>query len=135
VTIFFSKIEEDKALFSIVTKDNVSTYRTDMCPEEEFLQVSGRMLKSGTEVKAHRHLPVSRQTDITQEAWIIFSGKIEVTIFDLDDSEYVCTTLWPGDCVVFFRGGHSLKVLEENTLMYEFKTGPYFGADKDKEDI
>ena len=27
------------------------------------------------------------------------------------------------------------EVLEENTIFYEFKTGPYLGLEKDKEDI
>jgi len=40
-----------------------------------------------------------------------------------------------GDCLVLFRGGHSLEVLDKNTIMYEFKTGPYFGFEKDKETI
>ena len=31
-----------------------------------------------------------------------------------------------------FEGGHNYEILEENTLVYEFKTGPYEGIDKDK---
>ena len=37
-----------------------------------------------------------------------------------------------GDCIAIFNGGHSLKCLTDDTILYEIKTGPYFGAEKDK---
>ena len=35
-----------------------------------------------------------------------------------------------GDCTIL--GGHNYTSLTENTLVYEFKTGPYDGQSKDK---
>jgi hypothetical protein len=43
--------------------------------------------------------------------------------------------LLSGSCMIFFSGGHALKVLEDNTLFYEFKNGPYYGHDTDKYNI
>jgi hypothetical protein len=34
-----------------------------------------------------------------------------------------------------FRGGHNYYILEEDTIVYEYKTGPYLGQDLDKEFI
>ena len=40
-----------------------------------------------------------------------------------------------GDCSVTLYGGHNYEILEDNTLVYEFKTGPYLGVDLDKQTI
>ena len=40
-----------------------------------------------------------------------------------------------GDCIVSMSAGHSFEVLEDDTLLYEFKNGPYYGTEKDKEFI
>lgn len=132
---FYSKVEEGKLLCSVLRRSKISSYRNDICPPEEFLQISGRALNAGTEVPAHKHLPIYRESDITQEAWLIISGTVEAQIFDLDDSFYDSIILEAGDCLVLFRGGHSLKVIDDNTIMYEFKTGPYLGVTADKEAI
>ena len=131
----FSKVCQHKLLCSLMCIDDISNYRSDLCPREEYLQVSGRVFERGTKIKAHKHLAVQRTTDITQEAWIIIKGKIKATIFDLDNSLNTQIILNAGDCIVLFRGGHSLEVLDKDTIMYELKSGPYFGTERDKEII
>ena len=131
----FSKVNPKKLLLSELKYSKISEYRTDLSPDEEFLQVSGRRFKSKTFIPAHKHKFIERKTDITQEAWCIIEGKIKGTFYDLDNTIIYETILTKGDCIVLYRGGHSLEVLEENTLFYEFKTGPYFGVDIDKEKI
>ena len=37
-----------------------------------------------------------------------------------------------GGCTISFWGGHKYECLEDGTVVYEFKTGPYFGKDADK---
>ena len=74
-------------------------------------------------------------SNITQEAWVVFEGCVKGTFYDLDDSVLYETKIKKGDVICLFRGGHSLEVLEEDTIFYEFKTGPYFGVDADKESI
>lgn len=131
----YSKINTDKLILSLLRYNEISEYRTDICPDDEFLQISGRKIKSGVKVKAHKHIPFERVTDITQEAWIVFEGCIKGIFYDLDDSVLYETEIKKGDVVVLFRGGHSLEVMDDNTIFYEFKTGPYFGIDVDKENI
>tara|TARA_Y100000114_G_scaffold156744_1_gene185054 strand:- start:1592 stop:1999 length:408 start_codon:yes stop_codon:yes gene_type:complete len=131
----FSKVNPTKLLLSELKYSAISEYRTDLSPDEEFLQVSGRRFKSKIFIPAHKHNFIERKTDITQEAWCIIEGKIKGTFYDLDNTIIYETILTKGDCIVLYRGGHSLEVLEENTVFYEFKTGPYFGVDMDKEKI
>jgi len=71
---------------------------------------------------------------IAQESWVIIRGQVEVTLYDLDDEVLSSYVLNPGDISITLYGGHSYRVLED-TLAYEFKTGPYFGQALDKEFI
>ena len=91
--------------------------------------------KKGAYVRPHKHINKVRNTNETQEAWIVLRGKIEGEFFDLDDKSIFKCELSFGDCIVVYRGGQRLKVLEDNTIFYEFKNGPYFGAHEDKIDI
>ena len=131
----YSKVDTDKLVLALMRFIEISEYRTDLSPDEEYLQISGRKLEKGLKVKAHKHIPIERKTDITQEAWVVFEGCIKGTFYDLDDSVLYETEIGKGDVIVLFRGGHSLEVLDEDTIFYEFKTGPYFGVEADKEAI
>ena len=131
----YSKVDKDKLVLALMRYNEISEYRTDLSPDEEYLQISGRKLEKGLKVKAHKHIPIARETDITQEAWVVFEGCIKGTFYDLDDSVLYETEIGKGDVIVLFRGGHSLEVLDEDTIFYEFKTGPYFGVEADKEAI
>tara|TARA_R110001592_G_scaffold64095_2_gene196787 strand:- start:814 stop:1230 length:417 start_codon:yes stop_codon:yes gene_type:complete len=132
---YYSKIEKEKLIFCLLRYSQITEYRTDLSPEEEFMQVSGRKIKKGIIVEAHRHLEIKRKTNLTQEAWVILEGKVKATFYDLDNSKLCEKIVEKGDVVVLFRGGHSMEVLEEDTCFYEFKNGPYYGLKIDKEKI
>ena len=132
---FYSKVDTTKILFSLLRFNEIKEKRTDISPDDQFLQTSGRVLKKGFKVNAHKHNHIKRETNITQEAWIILKGLISAKFYDLDDKLIFETTLTKGDCVTIFRGGHELSVLEDNTFFYEIKNGPYFGVEADKEMI
>ena len=55
--------------------------------------------------------------------------------YDLDDTIIEKPILKPGDCSVTLGGGHTYKILEHGTLVYEYKTGPYKGQELDKKFI
>jgi len=40
--------------------------------------------------------------------------------------------LYVGDASFTLEGGHNYEILEDNTLVYEYKTGPYEGQEFDK---
>ncbi|MFL2886644.1 MAG: hypothetical protein ACJZ4H_01370 [Candidatus Pelagibacter sp.] len=128
----FSKVEPDKILFSLLKFKDIKDKRTDISPTSEFIQTSGRILNKDFTVKAHKHNFLKRETNLTQEAWIVLKGKISAKLYDLDDTLIYETTLTSGDCITIFRGGHELNVLEDNTYFYEIKNGPYYGVEKDK---
>ena len=131
----YSKVDPSKLLYCIVKLEDIGDYRLDISPDEEFLQMSARSLKKGTLVPAHKHLPIQRETNITQEAWIVYKGAIQGSFYDLDNQLIEDIVLVDGDAAILFRGGHKLFVIEENTIFYELKTGPYYGKVADKEPI
>lgn len=118
-----------------IYKDDINEYRSDLSPEKEILQGCARKLNDNIFVPPHKHLPVERSTVGTQESWVIIEGKVIATLYDIDDSLLCEVELTAGSCMIFFNGGHSLKVLENNTFFYEFKNGPYYGFDTDKHNI
>ena len=128
----FSNIEKNELLLVINKKEDITNNRTDLCPSEQYLQISTKILSSGTTFRPHKHLFLKRETDITQEAWIILSGKIKAFFYDLDGTVILEEILSSGDCAVVFKAGHSFQVLEDNTILYEVKNGPYYGVEKDK---
>jgi superfamily II DNA/RNA helicase len=131
----FSQVNKDILLVSYIHSEQINEYRNDLSPEGEIMQVSARKLKKGTSVKSHYHLEQIRTTTKTQESWIILSGKLSASIYDIDNTFLEIIILQPGDCIVFFNGGHGLEILEDNTKFYEFKNGPYNGNIKDKQQI
>jgi len=131
----YSKIEPNKLISSIVSLKDVSSHRVDISPDDQFLQVGVINLKDKTSIKAHKHKSIIRKTTITQEAWIIHRGKIKASIYDIDKTFLKEIIITDGDCIVLYNGGHSFTSLEENTIFYEIKTGPYYRYENDKEDI
>ena len=85
--------------------------------------------------KPHKHRFLERTTTRTQECWIIIQGKIKATYYDIDDKIITEKILEPGDCSITYNGAHNIDILEDNTLMYEIKNGPYMGNDRDIEYI
>jgi cupin fold WbuC family metalloprotein len=131
----YSKVDESVLLATVLDKGSLGSYRTDMCPPEEFLQASGRYLKKGTFVAPHKHTKIIRNTDLTQEAWVVLQGAVKAKLYDLDDKPIEDVYMSSGSCIVFLRAGHSLEVLEDDTIFYEFKNGPYHGSKNDKKEI
>lgn len=132
---FFSKVDKSILLYVINEYDSIEEKRKDLSPETECLQASCKKLKKADFFKPHKHLPLERNTVQTQEAWVILAGKIHAKFYDIDDTLYSDHVLKSGDCVVAFNAGHCFEVLEDDTRLYEFKNGPYYGMLKDKKDI
>ncbi len=81
----------------------------------------------------HKHIPCERKTNETYESFIIYRGKVKVTLYDLDESKLGEEILESGDLyTITGKGGHGFEVLTSDTIFFELKNGPYFGADKDK---
>lgn len=132
---FYSNVDESVLLYVTNRREEINCQRQDLSPSTEYLQVSCKMLKKDDKFRPHKHLHIERKTLTTHESWVILKGAIRATFYDIDDSVYSEEIMSSGDCIVSMSAGHSFEVLEDDTLLYEFKNGPYYGTEKDKEFI
>ena len=131
---FFSKVDKKLLLFSTINVKDITDNRIDASPEKEYLQASISRLKKDFKIKAHKHKSFERKVYKTQEAWFLYEGKIVAEFFDIDNQKVAERNFSKGDLVTIFNGGHSFKTTE-NSIFLEFKNGPYFGREVDREDL
>ena len=129
----YSKIEPNKLLHIIVRKDDLIKGRTEVVSEEHFIQCALLNMEKDKTFKPHKHIWKNRTRDvIAQESWVVIQGKVRCTFFDIDDNIIAEPILEPGDASFTLEGGHTYTILEDDTLVYEYKTGPYEGQKLDK---
>ncbi len=92
---------------------------------DEF-QVGVMRRPAGHVVQPHTHPIKTKTVEGISEFLLVRKGKVKITVFDEDWKTLDERVLTGGDCLVFFRGGHSLEMLEETGLI-EVKQGPYEG--------
>ena len=129
----YSKISPNK-LLHVVNRLSDIEGRNDIIPEDNFIQCATLKMSKNKTFPPHRHIIKDRHysKQIAQESWIVIKGKVECIFYDLDDTIIATPILKPGDASFTLDGGHTYKILEENTIVYEYKTGPYEGQKLDK---
>ena len=132
IQTIYSMIEPGIMLHQIVKPKNSSHGRINVSPDHESLQVAHIRLKFNQTFQAHKHVLHNRNMPMAQESWIVISGKVKVFHYDLNDKIINESILLPGDCTITYRGGHNYLAMEDNSLVYEIKTGPYHGVENDK---
>ena len=130
----YSNINQDKLLHIVVRKSDLKSGRTDVVPEDNFIQCAILNMENGKTFKPHKHIWKERnQNVIAQESWIVIQGRVKCIFYDVDDQIIATPILNPGDSSFTLEGGHTYEILEDDTLVYEYKTGPYEGQKLDKE--
>jgi cupin fold WbuC family metalloprotein len=129
----YSRCEPNK-LCHLVNRLDEITERTNVADDHQFLQLATLKMNQGQTFQPHQHIwkPSPTQQVIAQESWMVFCGSVEVSFFDIDGQLLEKQTLYPGDCSMTFEGGHTYLILQDNTIVYEYKTGPYQGQQLDK---
>jgi len=131
----YSKIDKNKLLHIVCRfEDTIAPYRENIIDEDEFLQCSVMSFSEGKTFKAHKHIYKNRSYDnqIAQESWVVIKGSVRCIFYDLDDTILATPILNQGDSSFTLHGGHNYEILEDNTIVYEYKTGPYEGQKFDK---
>jgi len=129
----YSKVQPDKLLHMVVRKEEIKSGRMDIVSEENFIQCSMLNMEKGKTFKPHKHIWKERTRNvIAQESWIVIQGSVKCIFYDLDDTIIAEPILYPGDSSYTLEGGHNYLIMEDDTLVYEYKTGPYEGQAMDK---
>lgn len=132
----YSKIEPNKLLHIINRLSDIKG-RTNIISEEHFIQCATLEMHKGQTFPPHKHVTRERhyKKQIAQESWIVIRGSVKCILYDLDDSIIATPILKSGDASFTLYGGHTYEILEDDTIVYEYKTGPYEGQELDKEFI
>jgi len=130
----YSNIDKNK-LLHLVNRFEEINERTNIAPENQFLQLASLKMPNGKTFKEHKHIwkKINYEKTIAQESWVVIQGTVKVHFYDIDGTFLKDDILQKGDCSMTFEGGHNYTILEDNTVVYEFKTGPYTGIENDKE--
>lgn len=134
---YFDQEFPEKLLHLVIRKDFIHSQtqeRVDIIPPNNIIQLASLHIKSKKEFQAHVHLKSTKEVfeHGAQESWFVLKGKVEVYLYDLNDQFIGSEILDPGDISITLDGGHSYRILEPETFVYEFKTGPYVDAKSDK---
>jgi len=132
----YSKVDPTK-LLHVINRISDITGRDDIIPENNFIQCATLKMPKDKTFPAHKHITKERHYDnrIAQESWVIIKGSVKCKLFDIDDTLIAEPILYPGDASFTLYGGHTYEILEDDTIVYEYKTGPYEGQELDKEFI
>jgi hypothetical protein len=129
----YSKVDPNKLLHVIVRKEDLTKGRIEVVPENNFIQCALLNMDEGKTFKPHKHIWKERTRNvIAQESWIVIAGSVKCTFYDIDDQIIAEPILYPSDASFTLEGGHTYTILENDTLVYEYKTGPYEGQQLDK---
>lgn len=129
----YSKVEPDK-LLHIINRLSEIEGRTEMVPENNFIQCATLKMEKDKTFKPHKHIEKHRvhEKQIAQESWVVIKGSVKCIFYDIDDTIIAEPILYPGDASFTLYGGHTYLILEDDTIVYEYKTGPYEGQALDK---
>lgn len=129
----YSKVEQGK-LLHIINRLHEIQNRTEIIPEDNFIQCATLKMEKGKTFPPHKHIKKDRHypEQIAQESWIVITGSVKCILYDLDDTIVATPILQAGDASFTLYGGHTYEILEDNTIVYEYKTGPYEGQKLDK---
>lgn len=129
----YSKATPGKLLHLVHRMQEIQE-RTNVADDQQFLQLATLRMKKSTTFRPHQHIwktPAYDKT-IAQESWVIIKGSVEVSFYDTDGALLEKQIINQGDCSMTFEGGHTYLILEDDTVVYEYKTGPYQGQEQDK---
>ena len=131
----YSKI--DNRLLHVINRLEDITGRNDIIPSNNFIQCATLKMEKGKTFDPHKHITKNRHypEQIAQESWVVIKGSVKCILYDLDNTIIAEPILKQGDASFTLYGGHTYKILEEDTIVYEYKTGPYEGQQLDKEFI
>lgn len=96
------------------------------------VQISSLKFNKNRLVQPHRHLVMDRKISqtVSQEIWLVTSGKFKITFFDKDCRTIIEeVTAKTGFIAISLYGLHSIQAVSENSTFLEIKNGPYVGKD------
>lgn len=103
---------------------------------EDVIQVGSLYFNSGATVRPHLHKGKTAPAEKPIEVLLIIAGDVVAHFYGDDKREIETVILHTGDLLIQRRGGHGFEFNSGvGARILEFKCGPYYGRDNDKEMI
>jgi cupin fold WbuC family metalloprotein len=129
---FFSATRPLEIIHTIADANCFNSDRLNITSSDRLVQASLINLKQDIEVGPHRHLERTYDkvlANCIQECWLIYKGSVLLRLYDELNVQIHEETLGSGMIIVSYSGSHYLRCLESDTVLLEFKRGPYIGRD------
>jgi hypothetical protein len=119
---------KDKVFAVIADFSDIPEGTIPVTHPERSLQMLMMKRKKGHVVSNHMHKHMVKSTKRAEEAVVVIRGEIKAKISDRKKHLIGIFTIKTGQCLMVIDGAHEVQITK-NTLLYEFKNGPYI-ADK-----
>ena len=128
-----SKIS-NKVIHKVIKPNLDEASRLELIEPNHFIQCAYLRMEKGKTFRPHKHIWKEPSFDkmIAQESWVVIRGSVKVFFYDTDMTLLETHIINAGDSSFTLEGGHTYELLEDDTLVYEYKTVPYEGQEKDK---
>lgn len=129
----YSKVD-GRLLHILTDAGDFDCTRNELVDADNFIQAALIRVNEGDAFRPHYHI----DKDVTftkfkaQEAWVVINGAIRIMLYDIDESVIYEVDMGERCCLITLHGGHAFKCIDDYTFVIEFKTGPYYGQEKDK---
>jgi hypothetical protein len=119
-------------LHIIFRQDDFEDGRKDIVSHDNFIQVAALKLNEGKSFRPHKHILKKGEKLVwTQEGIVVIKGRVKCILYDVNNDILASPVLNTGDMSITLQSGHTYEVMKDS-LVYEIKTGPYYGQVRDK---
>jgi len=124
------KIVSGEQPLAYVIRAQLSPKQTTFLTPNDFnFQLGFVVYPAGGEVQRHLHKELERHIVGTAEVIIVKVGHCEIDIYNGNRQLMATRELGPGDVVLTVSGGHGFR-MQEDTVLFEIKQGPYTGVNE-----
>ena len=120
---------EQQPLAYVIRTELQPEQTTFLTPDSFNFQLGYVVYPAHGEVKPHLHKKLERQVTGTSELIIVKTGLCEIDFYNNERELIATRELRSGDMVLTVDGGHGFR-MQEDTVLFEVKQGPYFGIDE-----
>ncbi len=118
------KDKEGNLLALILNSNEISSEKYFATKNTQELQVGIFNLAEGDIIKKHIHSLQNRKIKTTSEVIVVTEGELIVDIYSKELELLHTSSLFKGDILAMFQGGHGLK-MGSKCKFIEVKQGPY----------
>ena len=125
---------EGHLVASIIKLKNLEEGLSFFTNDNSYIQFGTWNYKKGKVLDAHFHNTFDRNSTQTQEAVVILKGKVECKLYDMNKNLISSHILKKNSVMLQYKFIHEYKILK-NSIVLEFKNGPYFGPEVDRKRV